>query len=162
MSSKLGVHGSIEVIRLYPNGCRAVMLRKPNLIYDNGLSALSRLLGGFGSPGTVGGVGYGTLSDIAVRTMQFGTNPSPTVPVNAGTTGVETLLYQSDVAVTYPTASSVQFQASIPLEEGNGTTITEECLIMGNGVVFARVLLNEPKTDAYALLIAHTFNFARL
>jgi hypothetical protein len=94
--------------------------------------------------------------------MRFGNDPAPTPPAVGGILGVTAQVYETDVSVVFPTTLSVSFHGVIPETEAVGTTITEECLVLGNGVIFARTLLSEPKTADYSLLFVHTIALGRL
>lgn len=159
-SNPLGVVGSLRVYAVTAKR-RTLVLHKRNLVVNIGLSAVSRLLGGNVGAPSVGGGGFSTLDDIAVSTMRLGNHPSPTIPAVGDTVGVQQLIYTPALSVSYPDDYSVTFEGTIPATDGNGLTITEEALLLRNGLLFARTTFAVPKTNAAALLFTHTISFSR-
>lgn len=133
-----------------------------NLLVNQGLSVFSRIIGNNVGAPLVGGSGFTTLSDITVRTMDLGNTTSPPTPAITDTTGVGALVYSPPLIVTYPDNYSVMFSGVIPQSELIGTTITEECLKLGNGKVFAKKApFSTLKTGSHAKQFDHTIIVSR-
>jgi hypothetical protein len=159
-ASTLGVIGSVRVYAVTAKR-RTLVLHKRNLVVNIGLSAISRLLGGNVGAPSVGGSGFSALDDIAVSSMVLGNHPSPTTPAVGDIVGVQQLVYTPSLSVSYPDDYSITFEGTIPQTDGNGLTITEEALLLRNGLLFARTTFAVPKTSAAALLFTHTISFSR-
>ncbi len=155
-----------------------------NLIVDDGLSAISRLIGGgYGVP--VVGAGVTTyplsaLSGASVSTMLLGTRdalpaplpgdgdagPIPTVdvPAGGGFRGQFTAV-GGTLAISYPTPTSVRFTAYAGTGQWNDPNppITEEMLLTEMGTVFARVVLPIPvnTTSSSGLSFVHDIILSR-
>jgi len=157
------VSSSIERQASLKDGtCRLVHTQR-NLVVNNGLSAFSRLLGGGVGTPLIGGLGFSTWSEVAVTTMELGAAAVPPPPQATDTNGVGALVYTPRLVVEYPDPYTVSFSGVIPILELIGTTITEECLRLGNGLVFAKVKLATPtlKTGATALQFVHDISLVR-
>jgi hypothetical protein len=130
-----------------------------NLVVNQGLQAIACLLGnGLGSP-LVGGMGFSELNNIAVWSMQIGNTVSPPTPAPTDTSGVGSLVYTitaPTLIVTYPANGQVQFSGLVPNAELNGYTLTEEALLLQNGLVFAKTTFApEPKASSFGLQFDH-------
>jgi hypothetical protein len=155
-----------------------------NLVVDDGLSAISRLLGGgHGVPAV--GAGLTTyplvaLSGAAVGTMLLGTRDGLSPPT--GGDGDLGPIPPGDVAsgggfrgqfstaagtlvVTYPSALAVTFTATADAGAWNAPNppITEEMLLTEMGTVFARVVLSLPvqTTSSNGLAFIHDILLSR-
>lgn len=131
-----------------------------NLIVNYGLQALAVFIGNLAGTPSVGGSPPASMSAITVATMQIGNASSPPTPVGTDTTGVGSLVYTPPLTVTYPTAYSTMFSGVIPIGECNEDLLTEEALLLQNAIVFAKALINWPKTSASAVQIDHTIAFS--
>lgn len=150
-----------EMIRALRKGQAQLALLKRNMIVNTGLQVFSRMLGNnLGGP-LIGGSGFADISDIAVGSMQLGTAVSPPAPSPTDSTGVSSLAYTPVLVAAYPDDYSIQFQGLLPMTEGNGSTFTEEALLLRNGLLFAKTTFSEVKTSSFALQFSHTFGFGR-
>jgi hypothetical protein len=150
----------VELRNAVRKGHARMSFLKKNLIVNIGLQVFSRMLGNnLGGP-LINGAGFSAIPDIAVGKMQLGTAVSPPSPAPTDTTGVSALAYTPVLVATYPTDYSIQFQGLLPTTEGNGSTFTEEALLLRNGLLFAKTTFSEAKTGAFALQFAHTFTFS--
>ena len=151
-----------DLERALADGSARVDFVSMNLLVNNGLSTFSRLLGNNACTPLLGGAGFSTLADITVQTMQLGNTVSPAAPAAADTSGVGSLVFTPTLIVSYPTPYSVMFSGVVPQTELIGTTITEECLRLGNGLVFAKKApLSILKTAASGKQFNHEVIFAR-
>jgi len=145
---------------------RASEHRYSNLIVDNGLSAVSRMLGhGLNFP-SVGAGGVSNVSDLRVTTMKLGTTLNPTAPVTGNTNISENppSYTVSFIAVYYPGLTSVTFAGVVPQAASalNGLALTEEGLFLANGVMIAHVTFPpEVKLSTHAIQLEHTFTITR-
>lgn len=166
---RVGIEGILRVYEIPDDRVRSVdelkdfpCLVKRNLILNNGLSAISRLLGdNQGSP-TVGGSGINDLTDITINRMELGNALSPTAPAVGDTTGVTSLLYAPALVVTYPTPYTVVFSGLVPISQFVNSVFTEEALKMANGMIFARTIFSVTKTNSAALQFNHTISVSRI
>lgn len=140
--------------------------RYSNIIVDNGLSAVSRMLGsGLGFPG-VGGKPVMSYADLLVTRMDIGTTLNPTAPATTDTAISEappsyTINFLS---VYYPTATSVRFAGVVPQAASalNGQALTEEGLFLANGAMIAHVTFSpEVKIPSHAIQLEHTITISR-
>ena len=145
---------------------RATERRYSNLIVDNGLSAVSRMLGhGLNFP-DVGGQAVSNVSDLRVATMRLGTTLNPTAPVITDTdiSEVPPSYIVSFVAVYYPTATKVTFAGVVPqaVTALNGQALTEEGLFLANGAMIAHVTFPpEVKLPTHAIQLEHSWTITR-
>lgn len=95
-----------------------------NLIVSAGKQALSKLIGG-GDPGY----------DKKVTKISFGTDG--TAP-SSGDTAITSPYTKAIGSVTYPDATSVQFEWSLATTEANGKAIQEFGLLCIDNTLFAR------------------------
>jgi hypothetical protein len=144
----------------------AVLTRcQSNLIVNQGLQVFSRQLGGNVGAPTIGGSGFASISDIVVSQMLLGALASPPAPSPTDTALITPLYSFSSLGltptlvVTYPTDYSIQFGALLPSTEGNGTTWTQEQLVLTNGLLFAETIYSEPKASSFGLQFLHSFSF---
>jgi hypothetical protein len=152
------------------------VLQKDNIILNNGLSCMAVLLGGakgapYGSgtstnPPTIpppSGTAIGSQADVTPLVMEIGNGNSPTSLDPTTTNGCNNVVLLPHVYVLYPTAYSVSYVGLIPPTVLASSTLTEEALRVGNGIVFAKtnflITVNPSLTVGYAF--AHTFTFAR-
>lgn len=141
-----------------------VVFQEKNIIVDVGMQVFSRMLGGGKGSATVGGLPFGSVSDIAVSSMRLGKSTSAPTPSASDTIGVTVLTtFQPLLTVLYPTVTSVRFAGLVPSTEEEGTTFTEEALYLANGMLFAKRLIIPGiyKQAGLALQVDHTFNFER-
>ncbi len=136
-------------------------LRTENLIVDIGLSVFTRFLGNNVNAPLVGGYGFAALSDITIGRMEIGDKPSPSTPNSADVDGVIRLQYLPNMIVTYPDLVSVRFSGLIPSAECNDKILTEECLKLRNGQLFARTTYSKAKTRQFSLQFNHTIIVGR-
>lgn len=145
---------------------RAVEHRYSNLIVDNGLSAVSRMLGhGLNFP-SVGGGGVASVADLRVSTMKLGTTLNPTAPATGNTDISENppSYTVSFIAVYYPSTTAVTFAGVVPQGATalNGLALTEEGLFLANGVMIAHVTFPpEVKLPTHAIQLEHTWTVTR-
>jgi len=153
-----------DIVSSDPTVSGRLLLDQHNLVVNQGLSALSRLLGGGAGTPLVSGVAFSSLDEIAVKTMELGSAAVPPPPQATDVGGVGSLVYTPSLVVTYPDAYTVRFQGVLPLLELVGTTITEECLRLANNLVFAKVKLVTPvlKTNTTALAFLHDVSIERV
>ena len=143
-----------------------LLLRTDNLIVDLGLEIVSRIIGnGAGSP-TVGGVGFSSLSDIAVTRMILSNRSSPPVPAVTDTAAVlGTVLPARPLTVLYPDDQTIQYVTTIPLSDTAyaGLSIGEEALLTSavHNHLFARTTFTPITKADPALTFRHTFRFER-
>jgi hypothetical protein len=145
------------------------VFEEKNLLVNIGLQVFSRMLGGNVGAPTIDGLTFGSISDLVVSKMRLGRTPTPQTPAPDHTFGVETVVYEPLLIVSYPTPYSVRFTGILPTTEANGDTITEEALYLkknggdGNPLVFAKRLISPGivKTSSAALQFDHEFTFAR-
>jgi len=145
-------------------GDARVIAKTSNLILDSGLSALSRFLGNNAGAPLVGGVGFSSTDDLTVGEMLIGNHPSPQEPTAQDTTAALSPRLTLPVTVTYPTETSIQFEALVAISESNGISFSEEALILRNGVIFAKTTITPPKlkTSANAVQFNHRISIGRL
>lgn len=178
MSHKISISGVLRVYRTvnqFPVGSPIVV---SNMVVDDGLSAISRLIGGgYGVPSVGAGMTtypLGDLAGAAVGRMLLGTRaalppvtgadgdlgpiPNINVPSNGALIGSFSTA-DSTLVVSYPTTTSVRFTATLPAGSWNApsSAITEEMLLTAMGTVFARVILGTPvnTTAGTGLSFAH-------
>lgn len=171
---------SIDVNRRFTG----LLLDVHNLVVDDGLSAISRLIGGGHGLSAVGAGATTypllTLSGASVGSMLLGTRdglapaapgdgdlgpiPGPFIPSGAGFVGRFTAA-GGTLAVSYPSATAVRFTAAIGsgLWNAPNPPITEEMLLTEMGTVFARVVLPAPvqTTPSSGVSFVHEITFSR-
>lgn len=117
-----------------------------NLITDNGLTMLSRLLA----------QQTGVPADLKITTIKFGdgsTTPAVTQTTIAGSeVENETVTATEDVAAI---PGLIEFEAELDTTEGNGSTISEVALMTSNGTMFARQLIEPVAKDNTITLTAN-------
>lgn len=153
-----------ELTQALKEGSAFQVMNHHNLVVDQGMQAITCLLGNNQGAPTVGGNTFSALGDITVATMELGNAPSPAAPAASDTVGVGSLIYQPPVTVSYsysPTFKII-FSGVLPIGEANGDTITEEALKLSNGLLFAKATFSRPKTNAYALQFNHSIFFTRV
>jgi hypothetical protein len=157
--------GPEKLRALCANG-RVIEHRYSNVIVDNGLSAVSRMLGsGLGFPG-VGGKPVSSVADLLVTRMDIGTTLNPPAPTTSDTAISEAIpSYQINfLSVYYPTATSVRFAGVVPqsVTALNGQALTEEGLFLANGAMIAHVTFApEVKIPTHAIQLEHTITISR-
>lgn len=140
--------------------------RYSNVIVDQGLSAVSRMLGhGLGFP-SVGPYGVSSIADLRVTTMKIGTTLSPPTPATIDTDISENPASYTINSVTafYTSATSVTFAGVIPQAATalNGFAITEEGLFLANGAMLAHVTFPpEVKISSHAIQLEHEVEVSR-
>lgn len=101
----------------------------PNLIVDAGLEWVAKKLGHIAGtpPIQVGGETVTDLDDLAIAEIQLGNDSSPSAPAGSDTAldDLTPIATYTSLTVTYPTASSVRFSATIAPDTLNGEGITE-------------------------------------
>lgn len=145
---------------------RASAKRYSNLIVDNGLSAVSRMLGHGLSFPSVGGQPVSSVADLRVASMRIGTTLNPVAPVitNTDISEVPPSYTIGFIAVYYPGLTSVTFAGVVPqaVTALNGQALTEEGLFLENGAMIAHVtFLPEVKLPTHAVQLEHTFTITR-
>lgn len=128
--------------------CECVMDNR-NLIVNSGLDWVATKLGhGLGTPPVqVGGQTITSIADLIVSKMKVGNASSPAAPAPGDTALADPspLVTLSTITVSYPTASSVRFRATIPINTQNGQGLTELglfCTINSVDVLIGRLLFN--------------------
>lgn len=140
--------------------------RYSNIIVDNGLSAVSRMLGsGLNFP-DVGGKPVMSYADLLVTTMKLGTTLNPPAPATTDTAISEAIpSYTINfLGVYYPTATSVRFAGVVPQSATalNGSALTEEGLFLANGAMIAHVTFSpEVKIASHAIQLEHQITVSR-
>jgi len=128
VKSKIGVVGRLKV-KVYDLENKLVFENtSKNMVVDQGLIAISKLLGG-DDPATGKPVAFGRVGDGITAP-----DASDTSLVNAiaGTYAID--------SVAYPATGSVQFNFSLNYGDANGTDITEYALYNEDMVMYARVI----------------------
>lgn len=156
----------------------AIVFEDENLITNIGKQTFSRMLGDnpSSSGGTVGGVAFGTISEIAVARMEIGNNPGPTLPASTDTAvgyaatvatpyPIPTSTPYPNFSVAYPDDYSVTFSMTVPagLASYFGVTypfLTQEALYLRNGALFARRVFQVGYDGTFPLKFDHTISFA--
>ena len=114
-----------------------------NKVVDLGLSGMSRLIGfGLNTPDVTNGVqtfGVVDINDLLISAMTFGDLNAPTAPTAADFELEDpTTLTSVTPVASYPGDAVVRWQGVIPANTLTGEQVTEECLFMANGALFAR------------------------
>ena len=133
------IHTPEEVARGIRDGKIRVDYEHHNLIVNQGLQAIAKILGGGAGAPEVGGVGVFNITDLVVNRMELGNSPSPPAPVVTDIVSVVNLVYVPQLLINYAGPYTVRFSGVVRHAELNGTTFTEEALKMTNGLVFAKV-----------------------
>lgn len=165
MIQRVQAVGRLRVFRTLNRRFTELLVDTHNMVVDDGLSAISRLIGGgYGAPTVGAGMTTYPLTDLsgaAVGSMLLGIRdglmppaagdgdagviPDVSIPNSSGFKGSFSTS-GSTLAVSYPTAVSVRFTATVGagLWSDPQPPITEEMLVTEMGTVFARVVLPLP------------------
>lgn len=155
-----------EKLRALCSNGFAIEHRYSNVIVDNGLSAVSRMLGsGLSFPG-VGGHAVTSIADLLVTRMDIGTTLNPPAPATSDIAISEAIpSYTINfLSVYYPTLTSVRFAGVVPqaVTALNGQALTEEGLFLANGAMIAHVTFApEVKIPSHAIQLEHTITISR-
>lgn len=133
--SHLKVEGIVSVYR-HPPGVTLCHLDEAelvasgkNLVVDNGLEWIAKKLGHLAGtpPLQVGGTTVSSLDDLEVAEVQLGNNATPAAPDASDTalSDLTPLATYTSLTVTYPTATSVRWAATIAPNTLAGEGITE-------------------------------------
>lgn len=120
-----------------------------NLIVANGLQWVAKKLGhALGTPPiTVGGQTVSSLNDLQISKMKVGNASAPAAPASGDTALADPtpLVTLSTITVSYPSASSVRFRATIAPNTVTGQGLTEAgifCTIASTDVLIGRLLFS--------------------
>lgn len=155
-----------EMIDILVANGRARFHRYTNVIVDQGLSAVSRMLGhGLNFP-AVGPFGVSSVADLRVTTMKLGTTLNPPTPLVTDTAISEPIPSYTINSVTafYPTLTSVTLAGVVPqaVSALNGFALTEEGLFLSNGAMIAHVTFApEVKIPSHSIQFEHTLVLSR-
>lgn len=155
-----------DIIDLLVANGRVKMHRYSNVIVDQGLTAVSRMIGhGLGFP-AVGAYGVSSVADLRVTTMHLGTTLNPPAPATTDTAISENppSYIIGSVTAFYPSATSVTLAGVLPQAASslNGFAFTEEGLLLANGALIAHVTFApEVKIPSHAIQFEHTITVSR-
>lgn len=155
--SSIRVTGHVRVFENIPGLTQSQIMERapvaegPNLIVDNGLEWVAKKLGHVAGtpPIQVGGQTVSSLDDLEIAEIQLGNEAVPAAPASTDTalSDLTPIATYTSITVTYPTAASVRFAATIPPDTIAGEGITEIGLfldISSTKVMVGRRLFSPP------------------
>jgi len=143
---QIGVRGDVDLTLTFEDGT-SQLLQYHNLVVTDGKTTLAKLLGGDA------GYAAGAVDQVA-----FGTGS--TAPV-VGNIALEAEVLTKTATVTYPSASSVKFSATMEANEGGTSTYQELGLkSSGTGKLFSRLVITPiAKSTLYKIQVDWTISF---